>query len=200
MAVGHTIHLIDWFTSDANRVNFEIMRLNGFPNSTIFRIYATNALTWFIPALLIVTYHHDQVMPYFSAALLLQIVVIMAASDVAFFFSHRLLHRSLPATHKFHHCVRYPTLMANLLFDPVDLAVEFSGPVLVAYFLSLHVFNDAFCFVVSAGCIGAWYAADHDEYLKLPHWYHHVYINSIYGIYTSFGEHDSLDRVRTSIH
>ena len=74
--------------------------------------------------------------PAFSAVL--QLLVNFVGMELLFTWCHRWLHSSTPHLHVMHHALRTPSWTSNLLFHPLDLAAEFTGPLLfnvATYFL-----------------------------------------------------------------
>eukprot|EP01090_Pellita_catalonica_P012200 TRINITY_DN2595_c0_g1_i1.p1 TRINITY_DN2595_c0_g1~~TRINITY_DN2595_c0_g1_i1.p1 ORF type:complete len:154 (+),score=2.38 TRINITY_DN2595_c0_g1_i1:267-728(+) len=133
----------------------------------------------------------------FNLTILIQIIT-MAGTEVGFFLVHRALHRNWPELHKFHHCCKYSSFTTNLLFHPVDMALEFIFPIAVIAILNILLWNNPMtllCFSV----FSTWYASDHCEYVRSPHWYHHKYIDTTYTIYLPGSSHDPHDKVRKII-
>jgi hypothetical protein len=150
-----------------------------------------------LPYTLITTYCDKRTLdgPYdlrFFAAVLSS----MAVAELMFYTGHRYMHQHWPERHLFHHCCTRSSYTTGYLFDPLDIAVEFSGPVLAVVGISLGIFGSPLALFYALTLVFAWYAADHDEMLKLPHWYHHKHINGNYTIYISTGYNDKADRVR----
>eukprot|EP01104_Vermistella_antarctica_P019802 TRINITY_DN8000_c0_g1_i1.p1 TRINITY_DN8000_c0_g1~~TRINITY_DN8000_c0_g1_i1.p1 ORF type:complete len:255 (+),score=45.47 TRINITY_DN8000_c0_g1_i1:1-765(+) len=196
---SYALNYFDFITSDANLRNLEIFEANGYSRAYVFKVYMTNSLSFWIVPFSLIVWNSDHVVPYFSLVLVLKLAVALAVEDVLLFFCHRYMHRWAPEMHKFHHCVRYPTAASNLLFEPLDLAVEFTLPMMVVVVMHLVLFYDPWAFVVNNCIMNAWYGADHDEYLRLPHWYHHRYVDSKYFVYAPFGWHDKLDQMKKTM-
>jgi len=192
--------VIDYFTSDATKRNLAVLRQNGFSYSFIFFASSFNFVTGLIPNYIGVRYLVPEDQPYFiSLSHILPVVVNLAITDVLFYLSHRHLHQKLPHLHVLHHCCRHSSSSTNILFHPMDLAIEFTGPALFVFIMCIFVWKDPMVLMFSLAAQATWYSLDHDEYLRLPHWYHHTYINSNYPIYTPLKSHDKLDGVRALI-
>jgi hypothetical protein len=119
--------------------------------------YFFNVFTGTLLPAVVVIYGVGPIEYRFDFSLVWHVVACLATSDVLFYFSHQYLHRHMPQVHLFHHCCRRASFNSNALFDPLDLAVEFTGPVLSLIFLTLYVFRDPFAFLVGLGIITAWY-------------------------------------------
>eukprot|EP01090_Pellita_catalonica_P019772 TRINITY_DN681_c0_g1_i1.p1 TRINITY_DN681_c0_g1~~TRINITY_DN681_c0_g1_i1.p1 ORF type:complete len:204 (-),score=16.36 TRINITY_DN681_c0_g1_i1:68-610(-) len=175
------------------------MNANGFSTQKAWSLFAFNAATWFWAIFLIVEYYSAEITPHLDLGILVNIMLTLAATDVAFFLSHRYLHQKLPELHRLHHCCRFPSFTTNLFFHPIDLSIEFSGPIILVWLINGIVFYDPFAMCLMFGVVLAWYACDHDEYVQTPHWVHHKFISSKYAVYTPYGSHDSKDRVKGMI-
>lgn len=199
LAVALCFYLVDVLTSDALSENLASLEKNGFSRSRVATIAFLNySLGTIVPALVVCGYLHQQVViPYrFDFTLVWHVGFCLAVSEVLFFYSHRYMHQHMPQVHFLHHCCKRPSFTTNLLFDPVDLAIEFTGPVLGLIFFTLVVFDDPLAMIVGMGIITAWYASDHDEYLQLHHYHHHKFINSNYAIYIKVPGYDPKDQIR----
>lgn len=64
-------------------------------------------------------------------------------------YHSRFLHRYLPELHKLHHCCIIPSTTTNMMFHPLDLLVEFGGPVLSAIFINLYILRDPFAMMIA---------------------------------------------------
>lgn len=106
-------------------------------------------------------------------------------SELTFTAGHWVLHQTDRGGgwHRLHHACRPCSWSTNLLFHPVDLAVEFSGPFLALACSHCLLFNDGAALMVSVHLLHLWYALDHSENWRLPHYRHHLYVDSTYTIY-----------------
>jgi sterol desaturase/sphingolipid hydroxylase (fatty acid hydroxylase superfamily) len=123
-----------------------------------------------------------------DASLMCMVMFNLVLAEVAFTSGHAMLHLSpsLAPLHVMHHACTAPTITTNLIFHPVDLAIEFSGPILFLILSHVFLFQDPFVLTTSLLVLHLWYAYDHDPNLNLYHIQHHKYIDSIYTIYTKF--------------
>jgi sterol desaturase/sphingolipid hydroxylase (fatty acid hydroxylase superfamily) len=71
-------------------------------------------------------------------------VLSLFLSDLAFTFGHWLMHTSkyLSQYHWLHHLCIKPTYITNVLFHPLDLAIEFAGPAFIIFALHFLIFKD----------------------------------------------------------
>jgi sterol desaturase/sphingolipid hydroxylase (fatty acid hydroxylase superfamily) len=121
---------------------------------------------------------------HWDRGVLAQAAIGLIIGEITFTAGHRLLHQSwLARFHVMHHCCKRTSHSTNLFFHPVDLAIEFSGPIAALIAMHLLYFRDPWGLVVSATVLQVWYALDHDEHLALPHTRHHTLIDSMYTIY-----------------
>ena len=119
-------------------------------------------------------------------------------SEVTFTAGHMLLHRTEIGRriHKIHHlCVR-PTWSSNLLFHPLDLAVEFFGPFCFMPLMHVYVIGDPFVFRMAIIFLYMWYAASHSENLGLSHYNHHSSTGSL--VLTIYGRYEWFERLMST--
>ena len=69
------------------------------------------------------------------------------------------------------------------MIHPVDMAIEFSGPVLVLLLTDRFIFRNPSVLFLSLTVLQLWYAVDHSEYFQLAHYKHHEHINNFMCIY-----------------
>ena len=145
----------------------------------LFNLCVTNALVGFIYA-----YCQEDLAP-FSVKTIWQVLVNMAMTEVLFTSAHALLHYTKWGSkiHEMHHCCIDPSWSTNLMFHPVDLAAEFSGPVISLILMHMFVWRDTATLFASTLILHLWYAADHSANLKLPHTKHHSQLNTVFTIY-----------------
>jgi len=191
----------DYFYSDATKRNIETAKLNGFSNQKIYGVIFFNLATWHLPIYVFVNLFASPYDPshiHFDFRLLYQFGLALVLNDLAFYFSHKFLHNYLPENHKLHHCCKHPSFTTGIILEPLDLTIELGFPMVMAVMLFVVVFKDPFGMVCSICVFMMWYGLDHDEYFRLPHWYHHRYVNSIYSAYTSiktYNEHDQVKKL-----
>lgn len=189
-------YAIDYFTSDTTEKNIKRLKANGYSTKHLATIWWINFFTVYLPGYFVMVYLVSDLSYRFDLILLLRIVLNLAATEVLFWSSHRALHRLFPNIHHLHHCCITPSWTSNMFFNPLDLAIEFSGPVFSIVFLSLVVFKDPFAMACTLSVQIAWYALDHDEYVKTAHWNHHYYISGNYTVYLNTQAFDKLDKVK----
>jgi len=190
---------IDMFISTATMINYNSAKLNGFPDSKLFPIIFMNWVSSYIPFYVIVVFccgPYDPSLIHFDFKMVYQFAIAFVVNDVGFYFCHKFLHNHLPETHKLHHTCKHPSYTTNLFFDPLDLSIELGAPMILTTLTYVLFFNDPFGLVCALGIFFAWYGLDHDEYFKMPHWYHHKYVHAIYPIYTSFKMLDENENVK----
>jgi sterol desaturase/sphingolipid hydroxylase (fatty acid hydroxylase superfamily) len=95
-------------------------------------------------------------------------------------------HPAFVKLHIFHHCSVKPSFNSNLLFHPIDLAIEFAGPALSLLAMHMFVWKDEGVLLYTFIIFQLWYAFDHDEHLNLFHVEHHTKCDSLYVIYSNF--------------
>lgn len=138
----------------------------------------------------------------FDISLFIIIFVALSFAEFSFTTAHYWLHQTKSGAkyHMLHHLCMSASWSTNLLFHPFDLAAEFSGPILGVVFITMGIFNDPFALLVSLHILHLWYALDHSENLRLYHYKHHKYIDSVYSIYMNFRLKSPTDHVRELIH
>mmetsp|Transcript_24812 Transcript_24812/g.58173 ORF Transcript_24812/g.58173 Transcript_24812/m.58173 type:complete len:248 (+) Transcript_24812:96-839(+) len=123
------------------------------------------------------------------------VAVYLLATEVSFTAGHAWLHHTKRGReiHNMHHLCRPASISANLLFHPVDMAVEFGGPFASLILLHLYVFRDPFTFKAAMTAVNLWYTADHDENLGLSHALHHREMGP--QVLTIYGRYEWFERV-----
>jgi len=183
-AIGYVSVYVDWVCFDHFKKNMPILNKHGFSTSRVwwtmlFNLCATNALVGII-------YNHcfNNVMG-FSWFVPLQILFNLSITEVLFATSHMMLHYSprCSSLHIMHHCCLHPSWSTNLIFHPLDLTAEFSGPVIAVLALHQWVWKDFMTLFLSVLILHLWYALDHSANLGLPHTKHHSQLNTVFTIY-----------------
>ena len=201
--MGVLFNLMDFMVSDAGYKNLQTISKHGTSYTTMMIYMSINFLI--IQAQWIHVGHYvldsvDHIDYYFDLPLLFKIIITMGLGDIYFFWVHKTLHVTKfgASLHKIHHCCFYPSLSTNLMFNPVDTMIEFTGPnsvLLISYF----ILNDA-AFLVVCGCIIlCWYAYNHDENFKSIHYYHHIHCDGQYPVYTKWKVTKQKDCVKQII-
>lgn len=184
-ALGFFSAVLDASCSDSGRQNFEELKKFGYSSTTVwvtaaFNLIATNAL---------VAAAHIMAPPsqweIFSFHTVARIVCSLCITEVLFTLSHAVLHQTRVGAkiHVMHHCCKAASWHVNLVFHPLDMAVEFSGPIMAVFAVNA-AYPRALALTVTV--VHLWYALDHSALLKLPHTHHHTYTNSMYSIYTNW--------------
>jgi len=160
----------------------------------------------------------EEVGKFLTISFWLKVLFTLAVTEVCFTLGHSLLHQtaSLMELHIFHHCntvericfvtcgfvstlsCQNPSFLTNLLFNPIDLNIEFGGGAIFMLLLHFFVFKDPFLLIITyiifqvlklrffllvSYAFKVWYMWDHDENLKFPHVFHHTRVDSLYAIY-----------------
>lgn len=174
----------DFYISPTAAANVHRAVCHGFRRSTviafmIFNLIGTNILVAWIAAPI---YHVKLQIEWHTPLIIL---FNLAMSELCFTAAHTRLHRTEYGArlHHLHHCCKPSSWSSNLIIHPIDMAVEFSGPVLVLLFTDRWIFHNPTALFLSLTVLQLWYAVDHSEYLKLPHYRHHAYINNFLHIY-----------------
>lgn len=161
---------LDWVVSPTTSNNLKRLGAHGYPAHALvalmlFNQVSTNALV------ALIAYHFG----CFEAPMradwktVLAVLCNLTVAEAAFTLGHYLLHttRVLAPFHVLHHCCKPCSWSTNLLFHPVDMAVEFSGPIASLVVSHLLVWRDPIILIISLMVLHAWYAFDHSENLKL---------------------------------
>lgn len=190
---------IDEKTSNATELNKGVLIKNGFKPEEILRSAKVKGFFRGLFNYPIFQFFLSDVEPYFNIWLIINIAIALVITEIYFTQTHKWLHRYKPEWHRQHHCCIYPSMTTNLVFDELDLFLEFTLPILIVFLTHSFILKDSFAGMLGVCLIQGWYIIAHDEYLRLHHWHHHRYINSKYNIYIEGGEYDSLDKIRDSV-
>jgi sterol desaturase/sphingolipid hydroxylase (fatty acid hydroxylase superfamily) len=193
---------LDGFVSNRFGNNIVQLRSNGFSDEVVLGCGIFNLLlteftlyvllsVWFSTPLLDIICMRFTSSSSSSATSSAWIYIVVAqvfcnlvSSEICFTLNHYLLHRFQPAIHHMHHACFTPTLSTNLIFHPLDLMLEFSTPVGILLLNHYCWWNeDELVFLISFVIVQMWYALDHDEWCALPHYAHHIFVDSNYSIY-----------------
>jgi sterol desaturase/sphingolipid hydroxylase (fatty acid hydroxylase superfamily) len=202
IGIGFLLHGIDFLISDRAWKNLEQVWLNGYSKPVVifYQIYnlATYQLSWIIMTHMVLKDESLNKIPInwrLDASLVMIVVASLAIADVYFYWSHSWLHKSkLGANlHLLHHCCSDTTFSTGLCFNPLDLNIEFTGPVLVP-FIVYYFLRDPCALMVTSCMIIFWYGASHDGYLlQIQHSNHHRYCDNSYAIYTQWRDPKNKD-------
>jgi sterol desaturase/sphingolipid hydroxylase (fatty acid hydroxylase superfamily) len=185
--------------SDRPQENRQTLLKNGYTDFHLFIFFSFTViigylvpffvLKWLIPVFPVI--HFD--LPYW-----LGIIVNFALGEVLFTIAHRQLHSNsfLSKIHHAHHCCVNTCFYTNYAFHPIDLILEFSLPVTVPLVIFFLVYPSQWLLYSFMILMTLWYGLDHDEYLALPHYYHHKYIESNYCVYIKLNDKHVQDKVK----
>ncbi len=196
-AIGVALLTTDFLQSPTPAVNMAALSRNGFSGPVViaimlFNLVASNATSYGIVAFFCADYQVR-----WGVDVLAKIAAYLAVSEVAFTLAHRALHHNLPQLHVLHHACRTPSWSTNLMFHPIDLALEFAAPLGSIVLLHVTCFQDPWALLLTVGITHVWYAFDHDETVKLPHYRHHEHVDSLYTIYINWKQvQPGFDRVK----
>eukprot|EP01084_Bolivina_argentea_P003210 6002_1 len=139
--MGALFNLMDFVVSDSPHRNLRIINKNGISNVRMIVYMTMNYLIIQAQWIYVAHYILDsvEIEYYFDIPLLLKIIVTMGLGDIYFYYVHKKLHETEfgAELHKIHHCCYHPSLSTNLMFNPIDTVLEFTGPnsvLLIAYF------------------------------------------------------------------
>ena len=132
-------------------------------------------------------------------AAVLRLIGILAVywtiSEVTFTAGHIWLHRTKIGAriHFLHHLCRQTSWSTNVLFHPLDLAVEFGGPFFSMILVHRFFIGDPLALKAALVLLYIWYAADHSENLGLSHSIHHSFKGS--RVLTIYGRYEWFERL-----
>ena len=114
-----------------------------------------------------------------------QLFINMSITEVLFTAAHAMLHYTELGSkiHEMHHCCQQASWSTNLIFHPLDITAEFSGPVISIILMHVFVWKNTASLFLSTIVLHLWYALDHSANLKLPHSKHHSQLNTVFTIY-----------------
>ena len=195
----YSVYAIDYITSNATEYNMMILEKNGFNSKSIIKEGLLSNFIGFILTGPIYVYLFKGIEPHYDFKLVKNLFISLVLTEIYFSSIHRIMHRYLPDVHKIHHCCLRPSLMTNIFFGKLDGFIEANIPEIINLVYNGLIMKDYFSLLIGITIINVWYNLDHDEYLKLPHWYHHQYINSNYGVYIKGGSFDEKDSIKKVI-
>lgn len=181
-ALGYFSCVIDYLYFPNCKRNIDFLRKRGYTPKLVWGIMLLNlCLTNALVGCIYSFYQINQV----SFVIIAKVIVNMLLTEICFTIAHLLLHHTEcgSSIHVLHHCCKYASWSTNLIFHPLDLAAEFSGPVLAILGMHAVVWQDTNTLLLSTILLHVWYALDHSALIKLPHTKHHSQVNSMYCIY-----------------
>ncbi|OQS04989.1 hypothetical protein THRCLA_02822 [Thraustotheca clavata] len=213
--VGYFIYMLlvaifitlDGFVSTSMGKNIVNLRLNGYSDKFILFTMVFNCLGSQALTLLIIHFignpqamHDLLLLSTYSTPMIMAVAANLIATEVLFFAAHKFLHEHWPSIHIMHHCCMNPSHSTNLIFHPIDLAIEFAGPgsiILLNHYTiwqqNLHVL------LLSYMIMQIYYAIDHSEWLRTYHFKHHSQLNAVYTIYANYRSTPQLDKLRSLV-
>ena len=188
---------VDHFTSPLSaRIIHNMNRVGGYSYELIATCVMINLMIYWVPCAVPIWMFGTTDNFSVDLGTIFNVLLILCVSEVYFSISHKILHRYLPKLHVMHHYCDYCSFTSNLLFHPLDLAIEFGVPLLIIGVIGGVVLQDTPTMVVGYAVVMTWYVLDHDQYLQLGHWRHHKYCSGHYSIYVPAGGFDALDGVK----
>eukprot|EP00040_Diaphanoeca_grandis_P001216 m.17781 g.17781 ORF g.17781 m.17781 type:complete len:280 (-) comp11673_c0_seq1:123-962(-) len=184
--VGWVSIIADWFVSNTMKDNLADLKLFGYEPHWMWLLMFVNLVgSNCLVCVICNGFGCFEVEPRFDLHVIGGLVLNFVMAECTFTGAHFWLHRSKVAAeyHCLHHCCKPCSWSTNVLFHPVDLAIEFSGPFIGLVAMHLFVLQDAFVLLLSVHLLHLWYALDHSELLQLFHYQHHVSVDSVYSIY-----------------
>mmetsp|Transcript_2008 Transcript_2008/g.3188 ORF Transcript_2008/g.3188 Transcript_2008/m.3188 type:complete len:249 (-) Transcript_2008:1000-1746(-) len=200
--------ILDFIRSSTARENVRgrVADAYNVPSLAVYCLMACNMISANVLVVGLLRYF-DAIEPsstlnFSTAAAIIRLICTLGlyfiVSEVTFTAGHMLLHRTEIGRriHKIHHlCVR-PTWSTNLLFHPLDLAVEFGGPFCFMPLMHMYVIGDPFVFRMAIMFLYMWYAASHSENLGLSHYNHHSTSGSM--VLTIYGRYEWFERLMSA--
>ena len=199
--------ILDFIRSSTARENVRrVADTYNVPSLAVYSLMACNMISANVLVVGLLRYFDainvawpsSSTLDYSTAAAIIRLICTLGLyfliSEVTFTAGHMLLHRTEIGRriHKIHHlCVR-PTWSSNLLFHPLDLVVEFSGPFCFMALAHMYVIGDPFVFRMAIMFLYMWYAASHSENLGLSHYNHHSTSGSL--VLTIYGRYEWFER------
>lgn len=200
--IGLFLHFCDFAISDSPNKTIRVMNKNGYSTpllmvNMIFNILVIHSV-WIILGNFIL--NSVDIQYEFNLALCLKLVSTLIIVDIYFYFGHKRLHETKLGAkiHFMHHVSFYISISTGLIFNTFDFCLEFGMPLVILFTFGL-IYNDA-AFVIICGCIIlGWYAAEHDENIKLHHYEHHTDCNGDYPVYAKWRNYNAKDRIKPMI-
>ena len=182
--VGYISTYIDYMFYPHLKKNMQTLKKHGWKpwqvwSIMLFNLCVTNALVGAI-------YVYCQSMSVkFTKKTWIQLFINMSITEFLFTSAHAILHYTDTGSkiHKMPHCCQQASWSTNLIFHPLDIAAEFSGPVVSIILMHAFVWQDIATLFLSTLVLHLWYALDHSANLKLPHTKHHSQFNTVFTIY-----------------
>jgi len=174
---------LDYYLFSYMKKNLLVLKQHGYSPLCVWSTMLFNLLS---SSLLVgAIYYYTEIHDEMSVWVLLKVITNLIITEVLFTLSHMCLHYTEKGArlHLMHHCCRHASWSTNLIFHPVDIGIEFSGPVLSVLAMHYFVWNDGLTLFMTACVVHTWYGLDHSALLKLPHIDHHIYCDTMFSIY-----------------
>jgi len=189
--LGYASVFIDWKLFPYAEKNLQTLEKHGYGRPLVATIMFINlVLTNALVALVYANIELKEITSVFSVLAAIKdampyLFINLALTEIFFTTAHTLLHCTKTGSkiHTMHHCCKHSSWSTNLVFHPIDMAAEFSGPVLSVLGMHLLFWKDDTVLALTVLIVHLWYALDHSALLQLPHTKHHKYIDSMYSIY-----------------
>ena len=193
LAIGMILSVLEALVSNSFGLDILNLRQAGYGDATILLYMEFTRLSSQFLAYILVNYvvTDDNVYSFqylvssVNLVSLTKIGINLTLAELLFTAGHSLMHKSpwLMKLHVFHHCCTRPNWNTNLLFHPVDIAIEFTTPALSLFAMHWFVWQDDFILLYTYIVFQLWYAYDHDTNMQLYHAQHHIHCDSLYTIY-----------------
>lgn len=182
--IGYLSTYIDYVCYPHFKKNMQTLKEHGWKpwqvwSIMLFNLCVTNALVGAIYA------YCQTTKMEFTSKTALQLLINMSMTEILFTSAHAMLHYTKYGSkiHEMHHCCIDASWSTNLVFHPLDMTAEFSGPVISIILMHIFVWQNTATLFSSALVLHLWYALDHSANLKLPHTKHHSQLNTVFTIY-----------------
>jgi len=194
--INQVMSAVDGLTSNSFGQNCQRLRKAGYSDAVILFCMEFNRIGSQLLSYGIIVYlcDYDEIYTldhwwrnFFSLPVLAKIATNLLISEVLFCLGHSSMHNNptLMKLHVLHHCSVQSTWNTNILFHPLDLAIEFAGPATGVLAMHFWVWKDPAVLLYTYVIFQLWYAYDHEEFLQLYHTQHHMNCDSLYVIYSN---------------
>jgi hypothetical protein len=177
--------ILDYFVSDNLSMNFKKLAGHGYIWWHVVLIMIQATITTSVGLFGTLYFICDEDL-HFSVSYQVVLIVIMnlIVADRAFASAHQyILHYGCPNLHALHHYVHHSSVGTTYIIGLLDLIVTLAPGIIVVIATNNLIPHQTAAFY-SLTVILVWYVLDHDEGLKLDHWFHHKYNNRTYNAYT----------------
>ena len=181
--MGYLSVILDYHLFPHMKKNLITLKQHGYSEvkvwcTMLFNLLASNALAGIVYAYCVLDGPITIWVP-------IGVAVNMLVGELFFTSAHMWLHYSTTGSrlHLMHHCCKEASWSTNLIFHPIDLVVEFSGPASSAIVMHFLLWKDDWTLFITIIILHLWYALDHSALLNLPHIEHHTYCDTMFSIY-----------------